>query len=248
MLYNKQYSKLPGHPGARQIYYTLRQHYYRLFMTQNVHAYVSQWKSCERHRPSNKLQELPKLFSLLGPLKSTSIDILGPLMRIKHGSRFIIVLTNRYTKYARSIPAAKKTTQQIAKVVLKHSIKPYGIPDVVLTDNSKQSTSKFFAELFPSLVPKLMTTTEYHAQCNEQVEWYNRAIVARLRHYLGENQQYCDVFVQPLIYAYNTQKYRTTGLPSIGLMVSLEPPGFLTFTGLRRALKMSIDWRRARLR
>lgn len=83
-------------------------------------------------------------------------------------------------------------------VGLEDWIVPYGIPDVVLTHNAKQFTSKFFAALCASLGAKLVTTMECNPQCNRQAERYNRTLVARLRHYIDEHQQVWDIFVQPL--------------------------------------------------
>lgn len=88
-----------------------------------------------------------------------------------------------------------------------------------------------------SLVPKgikLITTTEYHPQCNGQVERYNHGLVARLCRYLGEHQQDRDVFVQPFTNSYTTQVHWTTELLPFSLTLSWEPPRSLTFIGPRR--------------
>lgn len=79
-----------------------------------------------------------------------------------------------------------------------------GIPKVILPDNVKQLISNFFVELFASLGTNPVERTEYHSQFNGHVERYNCTLIARLRHYRDEHQQYLDNFVQLLANANNT--------------------------------------------
>lgn len=144
------------------MYDTLREYYYWPYMAQDKHAYISHCESCRIHRPFDKHQQLLKLFPPSGPLELIAIDILGPLTRTKYGNRLIIVMSDRDTKLARTIPVTKITAPKAAKVVLEDWIIPNGTPEVILTDNDKQFTSKFFAALCASLGSKLVTTTKCH--------------------------------------------------------------------------------------
>lgn len=82
-----------------------------------------------------------------------------------------------------------------------------------------------------ALNAKLLTTTEFHLQCNGQVKRYNRTLVARLCHYIDEHQQVLDVFVQPLTYLYSTQAHWTNGITPFRLRLSRKPPGSPRMTG-----------------
>lgn len=78
-----------------------------------------------------------------------------------------------------------------------------------------------------------MRTTNYHPQCNGQVQRYNCTLVAGFRHYIDEHQQDWGVFFQPLTNAYNTQFHRKRGMIPFSLTLGCEPPGSLTITGCR---------------
>lgn len=143
------------------MYDTLRQHYYWPHMPQDVHCYVLQCKSCRRHRPSDKPQELLKLFLPSGPLEFIAINILGPLTRAKQGNQFLVGIMDRYNELKRAFPISRTNASEVAEVVLDDMIVPYNILDVILTDNCKQFISKLFDALCASLDTKLVTTVEY---------------------------------------------------------------------------------------
>lgn len=46
-------------------------------------------------------------------------------------------MTDRFTKLTIAIPVTKVTAPKIAVVVLKNWVMPYGIPNIVLTDETK---------------------------------------------------------------------------------------------------------------
>lgn len=121
LLYNAHYPKLAGPRGARRMYHTLKQLYSWMHLSQDVHAYALHCESCRIHGQSNTYEPLMKLFSPSeGPLDFIVIDILGPLTRTNHGNRFIIVMTDWYTKLTEAIPALRITAPQVATEVVKH--------------------------------------------------------------------------------------------------------------------------------
>lgn len=127
----------------------------------------------------------------------------------------------------------KNTARNVATVVLEPWAIPYGVPDIIVTDNGMQLRSKFFATLCASPGIKLVTTTEYRLQTNKQVDKHNRTLEPRLRHYIDKHQQDRDLFVQLFTYAYSMQVHRATGTTPFCLKLSHEPPGSHTLSGAR---------------
>lgn len=68
-------------------------------------------------------------------------------MRTDQGNRSIIVMMGRFTKLTRQIPVAKVTVPHIAAVVLENCIVDHGVLVVVLADDGKRFTVKFFVAL-----------------------------------------------------------------------------------------------------
>lgn len=72
-----------------------------------------------------------------------------------------------------------------------------------------------------------MFTTTYHPQTNGQVERFNRTLLAGLRAFVGEHPRRWHEFTSALVFAYNTQVHRSTGVAPFDLVLS-RPPGPVT--------------------
>lgn len=78
---------------------------------------------------------------------------------------------------------------------------------------------------------KHQTTTAYRPQSIGQADRLNGTVVALLRHYIEDDQQDEDLFVQPRTYAYSTQVQESTNTSSFEFLLSCMRTGRL----LRRA-------------
>lgn len=187
--------------------------------------------------PFDKHQQLLKLFLAVGIIKPDAIDILEPLTWRLTGNLFYVLMIHRYIKLTRAFLVSKITGPKLAKVVPGKLVVPYGIPDVILTDNGKQCTIKTFTALCVSLDTKLVTTMEFHLQYNGKIEWHNRALTVILRHYNFKYRQFWNVFFQPLTCLYITQVRRTIGMTLFRFSIRRVPPGSLTRTSCSKILE-----------
>jgi Integrase core domain len=85
-----------------------------------------------------------KLFPAKGPLESVAMDILGPLPKSKHGNRFLLVITDRYSKVTQTVPLRAITALSVARAFCEQWVYVYGAPVTLLTDNGPQFTAKCF--------------------------------------------------------------------------------------------------------
>lgn len=142
-LYLSHYPQASGHPGGTRMYYTLRRTFYWPSMSLDVHTCARQCTSCARERVQlRKHTALMKLFPASKPLEFVGIDILGPLPRASNGSRYLLVITDRYSKITRTVPLRTITAYTVAKAFKSHWVFPYGPPVNLLPDNGGQFASK----------------------------------------------------------------------------------------------------------
>ena len=165
-----------------------------------------------------------KLFPATKPLEFVAMDILGPLPRTRHGMRFILVVTDRFTKLTKTEALRTITAVSVAKAFCKTWVFNYGTPKVLLTDNGAQFTAAFSRNVCRILGIQKVFTTEYHPQANGQAERFNRTIMAAIRNYVSDTQRDWDEWLGPLTYAYNTQVHRSTGTTPFDLVLSRHPP------------------------
>ena len=225
ILHNEHYPPSAGHPGAHRMFLSLRRTYFWPRMAADIYETVSNCDACARNRIAEKAKTNPlKLFPAKGPLESVAMDILGPLPRTKHGNRFLLVITDRYSKVTKTVPLRVITALSAARAFLDHWVYAYGAPISLLTDNGPQFTAKFFQAVCAELGVKKVFTTAYHPQTNGQVERYNRTILTALRGYVARRQDDWDEYTSTLTYAYNCRVHSTLGMPPFELALTRCPP------------------------
>ena len=163
-----------------------------------------------------------------------SIDILGPLPKSKRGKRFLLVITDRFTKLTTVVALRNINAYSVAFAFCEAWIFKYGPPRSVLSDKGKQFTSRFFQSVCQLLGLSNAYTSAYHPQTNGKVERYNRTILNMLRCYVEEHQADWDRYASALTYAYNDHVHRSTGTTPFGLVLSRPPPPFSLYRSLHQ--------------
>lgn len=103
---------LASHPGRFNIYSRVKQHFYWSTLVENLYATVRNCAECVQNR-----LKLRKNVSLL---KSGCMDIFGELVRTAHGFRYLLIITDRFTKLVRTTRLREDTTSNVSKQCVKH--------------------------------------------------------------------------------------------------------------------------------
>jgi Integrase zinc binding domain len=138
--------RVAGHTGFSKMYQQMRKLFYWPRMAAEITSYVSRCPSCVKKslKASRKTTRLT-LFPPTAPMEFVAMDILGPLTTTPRGNRFLLVVTDRFTKLTRAYPLASTTADVVARTFFEGWVAAgYGIPHVLLTDNGTQFVSKFF--------------------------------------------------------------------------------------------------------
>ena len=158
---------ISAHSGRSRMYQTLRRDFYWPSMTVDIHFTVDGCETCAKNRIKDQRNVYPmRLFAADKPLEYVAADILGPLPRTKHGKRFILVVTDRFSKLTKTEALRTITSLSVAKAFCWMWVYKYGTPKILLTDNDSQFTSRFFLNVCRLLGTKKDFTTAYHPQTN----------------------------------------------------------------------------------
>ena len=77
----------------------------------------------------------------------------------------IIVVVDRFSKYATFIAAPKDcTAEEMTRLFLKNVVKYWGLPKFIINDHDSRFTRKFWTELFKLMGTKLHFSTSFHPQ------------------------------------------------------------------------------------
>lgn len=101
----------------------------------------------------------------------------------------ILVVVDRFTKYAFYIPCMKSTSaEDLAMILLERVYAHIGVPSNVVSDRGSVFTSAFWSTLCYCLNSSRKLTTAYHPQTDGQTERQNQTLEHYLRAYVNWNQ------------------------------------------------------------
>ena len=130
------------------------------------------------------------------PMERVAIDILGPLPESYQGNKYIMIVTDYFTRWTE---ASKSRSQQIKKpanqeastiadTLVSQFISCFGIPRQIHTDQGTQFESHLFQDLCRLLGIDKTRTTALHAQSDGLVEWFNKTLEDMISKYVGVDQ------------------------------------------------------------
>jgi Integrase core domain len=169
---------------------------------------------------------LPELLSPLPqctePNQRIHADLFGPLKTTSGDKKFILCLTDAFTKYVELVTIPNKEAFPVATAILNWWICRFGLPLEIVTDQGKEFTSLMAQQLFKALNIKHSTTSSYHPQCNSQAEVCNKTIAKYLAAFVDSSTLDWEPYVPALMFAYNTSFHRSIQATPFSLTYGLE--------------------------
>ncbi|GFX88050.1 retrovirus-related Pol polyprotein from transposon opus [Trichonephila clavipes] len=203
----KEFHDLPlaGHLGKRKTYLKLRDTCCFPFMRKYIFEYVS---TCDRCQKFNYKNALPagRLMPIVSkyPNEIVTLDLLGPYPASRpERYKFILVISDHFTKWCELIPLRKASAHAIANAFFDNYIARYGAPISLISDNGPQFISDVFEHLSHRLDIKHMKTVTYRPQSN-LTERVNRNLVQMIASFVEENHENWDQFLHEFAFALRT--------------------------------------------
>ncbi|UYV61766.1 hypothetical protein LAZ67_1006427, partial [Cordylochernes scorpioides] len=220
---------LNGHLGVARTTYRLKNKYYWPSMLKDVSEFVKTCHLCQsrkgsNHLPSGLLQPIPPANY---PFERIGIDFVGPLPSTKRRRKWIIVLTDYYTKYAETKAVSEATVKEVSTFLIEHIILRHGAPKFLISDRGSQFTSNLMKEVMKMCKVKHCFTTSYHPQTNGLTERLNRTLINMISMYVNTDQKNWDEILPFITHAYNTTIQETTGYSPFFLLFGREPMSLL---------------------
>ena len=187
-----------------------------------------QWvKQCEQCQKRNHPQ--PNPVAPLGtitasrPFEKLSWDIMGPLPTSSQGNKYILVITDLFTKWVEAFPLKDTTATTLATIMLNEVVCRYGVPTSLHSDQGANLCSSVVYSLCELLGIATTRTSAYHPQCNGQVERFNRTLQSILAKTVDANQDTWDSQLPKALFAYRTAVHDTTGFTPFHLTFARSP-------------------------
>ena len=202
---------LTGHDGIAKTKERLLQSYYWPNMDSDVINHIKACIRCQSrrvdHRPKPHL--LTPLPQCSEPNQRVHVDMYGPLKTSDSGKKYVLVMTDAFSKYAEVVATPNKESATVSLAIFNRWICRFGCPLEIVSDGGKEFVNKLSAELYSLLKIKHAVTTAYHPQCNAQVERFNQTVGKYLASFTDSSTLDWELYLAPLAFSYNTSLHRT---------------------------------------
>jgi transposase InsO family protein len=208
-----------GHPGVSRTMELIQRNYQFRNMKDKITSYVKKCADCQRnkhstHAPYGEMQpmELPT-----EPWTDISMDFVTGLPQSEDPATglyydSILVIVDRFTKYALMVPFRRDyTAAQLAHVLKDRLIRDHGIPKTIISDRDKLFTSNYWATLMAEIGIQRKLSTAYHPQTDGQTERTNRTMKTYLKIFSNTSQTNWVALLPMAQMSYNNKLSEATG-------------------------------------
>ena len=146
------------------------------------------------------------------------MDIVGPLPTSKSGNKYILVISDYFTKWAEAFGIPNQEAITVATKLVDHVFCRLSMPTQLHSDMGAQFESQLIKDISGLLGIKKTHTTPYHPQSDGLVERLNRTILSMLATTIKDHGEEWEDHLAKVCFAYNTSIHKSTGFTPFYLM------------------------------
>ena len=200
-----------GNFGIQQSLEKVREH----FHWPKMHADVKQW--CQRCSDSYMRKSTKKYRAPLHPIETgfpferIAMDIMSPLSKTGRGNKYILVVSDYFTKWLEAFAIPDQSATTVARVLIKDIYSRYGMPYIIHSDQGANFETTLIKKICLSLEIKKTRTTAYHPQCDCVVERFDRTLQELISLNVKDAKDNWDIRLGVVLMAYRSSVQTTSG-------------------------------------
>ena len=146
-------------------------------MTSDVRRLVKSCEICQTAKSGGLRPSLrPNPLWVGRPWQKVVIDLVGPLPLTARGNKWILVLTDHFTRWQDALALSDATAPTVAEVLDDRVFSYFGLPEELHSDRGSQFEGELMTKLCRFWGITKTRTTPYHPQSNGVVERGNRTL------------------------------------------------------------------------
>lgn len=214
-------SLMGGHLGVNKTYNKLKQRFYWYEAKEDVLIWVRKCDKCGQNKSEQRtLRARLGENQVGGPMDRLATDLLGPLPETPRGNKYVLVITDHFTKWVEAIAVPDQTAQTCAHYLLQ-VVCQFGCPLSILSDQGRCFESHLFQEFCHLLEIKKSRSSHRNPRFG-LAERFNRTLVQMIKSYLKGEQTEWDKNLYLITAAYRSTPQVLTGLTSNLLKLGRE--------------------------
>ena len=201
-----------GHPGEKRSYDRVSRFCIWPTMRADINEKVRSCPECQQFRKERKFSKAVRVLPQRAkfPLHYVQADLLE-LPIVSKGCDHILVIEDRYTKYACFYPMGGKHATTVAKHFFEF-VRRFGCPVVWGTDNGGEFKNRLIESLCKVYGTRKEFSLEYHPQTQGQTERKNSTIIAELCRRVAQWGPQWVNYIPSLELGYNTTPHTSDRL------------------------------------
>ena len=214
-------SPFGGHAGFDRTFAKCKDRFYWPGYRRDVNIWCQRCDLCARRKGPFRKGRSPLAPRAVGmPLARCGIDIAGPFPLTEAGNKYIMVVTDHFTKFTEAYAIPSQDAKVVAKKLVEEFICRYGVMSELHADQAKNFESELISEVCKLMGIEKTRTTAFNPKSNGQTERHNRTILNSLSIFVQEvsDQARWDEFLPFVMMAYRSGQHASSGLTPAYLM------------------------------
>jgi len=222
VLYQMHNALSSGHLGRKKTRHKVKQVFYWYEMREDINAWVASCDVCSATKAPNRYPKAPLGTIPVGaPMDRLFTDLLGPLPETPRGNKYILVVTDHFTKWVEIFAVPDQMAQTCASVILNEVIMRFGCPYDLHSDQGRNYESEVFKELCRLLEVRKTRSSPRHPEGNGQAERFMKTLTTMIKSYIKDQSEW-DLNLGCIAGAYRAAVHETTGFTPNMLMFGRE--------------------------
>lgn len=166
-LHFSHYCKASRHYGSQQPRQFLPRFFYWVSMSIDCHLIVNNCTQCAWNWVAMQRQQKPmRHFSATLPLEFVVIDTLGKLIRTTQRNKYLLIISNLFSKLLRTVSLLSISAETIARAFVINWMLVYGPSKWLLSNNGNQIKNRLFRHLCCIMGEQNFLCTTYRPRTN----------------------------------------------------------------------------------
>ena len=189
-----------------------------------MQEYIKQCAVCTQRKTPNDNNKAPQQTIEVGePFTFWAMDYMGRLPETSRGNRHILVAMNHFSKWCEAFPTKDQKATTVSNILINKVFSHFGPPVVLHSDQGANFESNLLHEICDLMGIAKTRTTAYHPQCDGLVERQNRTMQDMLAAFTSEHRDDWDLWIDSVVFAYNTSCHESTGYSPYELIFGRTP-------------------------
>lgn len=200
-----------GHYGVTKTLIKVKERFYWIGVSRDVKLWCMNCTVCgARKGPATRSRGELKPILVGEPFQMIGIDILGPFPATERANRWILVMTDYFTKWPEAVALPTQTAEVVADALLSTVVQRFGVPQQIHSDQGRNFESEVFGCLMDMLGAKKTRTTPLHPQSDGQTERFNRTLLDYLSKFVDREQKTWDKLLPLALLSYRASTHEST--------------------------------------